>query len=110
MLQVIGTKSDKETRKAERYLKERRIQYQFVDLKERDLSEKEWKSIFDSTKEKEELLDKSSQFWKKNGYEWREYNVEDELKEHKELLKLPVLRLSDKAHVGWDENWISERV
>ena len=78
MLQLIGLKSDKDTRKAERYLKERRIPFQFVDLSERSLSPKEWSSIFSSVKEKEDILDKDSQYWNKNGYDYREFEIEEE--------------------------------
>ena len=43
MLQVIGTARSKDTQKAIRYLKERSLPFQFVDLGSRTLSEKEWK-------------------------------------------------------------------
>ena len=33
-IQIFGTKKCQDTRKAERYFKERRIKFQFIDLKE----------------------------------------------------------------------------
>ncbi|MGN1163848.1 MAG: arsenate reductase family protein [Candidatus Ornithospirochaeta sp.] len=110
MLQLIGTRQDKETRKAERWLKERRIEYQFVDLKERRLSPREWASVFRSVKDKEELVDASSDYYKKNGYQWRDYDVEEEVMEHVELLKKPVLRMGDSACVGFSEEWLKGKV
>lgn len=110
MLQLIGTKSDKSTRAAERYLKERRIPYQFVDLSERGLSPREWESIFNSVEDADSLLDKESQFWKKNGYSWREIDPKEEVMDHIELLKKPVVRIDGKAHVGWSEEWLKGRV
>ena len=34
-IQIFGTKKDFETKKAERYFKERGIRYQFIDMKEK---------------------------------------------------------------------------
>ena len=36
-IQIFGTKKCNDTKKAERFFKERRIQYQFIDLKEKSL-------------------------------------------------------------------------
>ncbi|TFG64720.1 MAG: ArsC family transcriptional regulator, partial [Spirochaetales bacterium] len=44
-LQLIGTKNNQETRKAERFLKERGLAYQFVDLGQRALSRGELESV-----------------------------------------------------------------
>ena len=110
MLQLIGTRQDKETRKAERWLKERRIEFQFVDLKERKLSRREWESVFRSVEDKSDLVDTASDYYRKNGYQWREIDPALEVMEHVELLKKPVLRLGEKAHVGFSEEWLMERV
>ena len=106
MLQIIGRNKDKNTRAAIRWVKERRIEYQFIDLDERKLAMKEWNSIFQSTEDDEELIDKDSQYYKKNGYAWRDYDAKEEVMEHTELLVLPILRNGMKAHVGWSEKWV----
>ena len=103
MLQIIGRNKDKNTRAAIRWVKERRIEYQFIDLDERKLAMKEWNSIFQSTEDAEELIDKDSQYYKKNGYAWRDYDAKEEVMEHTELLVLPILRNGMKAHVRWSE-------
>ena len=41
MLQIIGRNKDKNTRAAIRWVKERRVEYQFIDLDERKLAPKE---------------------------------------------------------------------
>ena len=110
MLQIIGRNKDKNTRSAVRWVKERRIEFQFVDLDERKLSPKEWSSIFNSVGSEEELIDEDSIFYKKNGYMWREYNAKEEVMEHIELLRIPVLRIGQKAHVGWKEQWLKENL
>ena len=108
MLQIIGRNKDKYTRTAIRWVKERRVEYQFVDLDERKLSPKEWNSIFQSVEESLDLIDRESQYYKKNGYGWREYDPKEEVMEHTELLVLPILRNGMKAHVGWNEIWVEE--
>ncbi len=108
MLQIIGNPSSKDYQKAVRYCRERRIECQTLDTRERKLSEKEWKSIFQSVAAASDAVDTSSQYYRKNGYEWREYDAEEELRAHQELLKLPVLRNGQKAHVGYDEAFIKE--
>ncbi len=108
MLEVIGTKKDRETAKAVRYLKERRIPFSFIDLSERkELPEKIWKSILSSCPA-EDMIDTSSRYFRDNGYAWREYDPETELREHPELMRLPVLRLGQKASVGFSEDFLKE--
>lgn len=109
MIQIIGTKKCKETQKAIRLCKEARIDCQFVDLKERDLSKREWESIISSVKDKEELIDSSSDYYKKQGYSFREYDPVEEVIMHPELLKTPVLRKKNKVTLGFDSAFIKER-
>ena len=44
-IQIFGTKKCSETRKAERFFKERGIKYQFIDLKEKGMSKGELLSV-----------------------------------------------------------------
>lgn len=101
MLQVIGTKKCKETAKALRACKERSLPHQFVNLSERSLSDGEWNSLFHSISD-EDLLDRNSAYYTKQGYQYREFSIQEELKEHPELLKTPILRNKGKAHAGFD--------
>ena len=45
VIQIFGTKKCSDSRKAERWFKERRQQIQFIDLKEKGLSPGELKSV-----------------------------------------------------------------
>jgi len=45
IIQIFGTKKSADTRKAERFFKERGIKYQFIDLKEKSLSKGEFASV-----------------------------------------------------------------
>ena len=44
-IQIFGTKKCNETKKAERFFKERGISYQFVDMKEKGMSKGEFTSV-----------------------------------------------------------------
>lgn len=103
MLEIIGTMKSKDTQKAIRYFKERRVPFQFVDLAKAELGEKVWRSIFSSQPDAAMLIDKESKAYRDGGYEWMEYDPKELLIEHPELLIQPVLRERDKARSGWSE-------
>ena len=44
-IQIFGTKKSSDTRKAERFFKERGIRFQSVDLKEKGLSKGEFNAV-----------------------------------------------------------------
>ena len=44
-IQIFGTKKCRDTRKAERFFKERGIKYQFIDMKEKGMSKGEFNSV-----------------------------------------------------------------
>ena len=44
-IQIFGTKKSFDTKKAQRYFKERRISFQFIDLKEKGMSKGELESV-----------------------------------------------------------------
>ena len=43
-IQIFGTKKSFDTKKAQRWFKERRIKFQFIDLKEKEMSKGELRS------------------------------------------------------------------
>lgn len=45
MIQIFGTNKSFDTKAAQRYFKERRIDFQFVDLKEKEMSQGEFDSV-----------------------------------------------------------------
>jgi len=59
-IQIFGTKKSADTRKAERYFKERGIKYQFVDLKEKGLSKGELTSVMQAVGGIDKLIDAAS--------------------------------------------------
>ncbi len=109
-IQIIGTKKCKETKKAERFFKERRIPYHFRDLTEKGISKGELENITRAVPI-EELIDKEGKQFKKRGFKYMVYDIETELLEDSLLLKTPIVRNGRLATVGyhpeiWRE-WVS---
>jgi len=48
-IQIFGTKKCNDTKKAERFFKERGIKYQFIDMKEKGMSKGEFMSVAQPT-------------------------------------------------------------
>ena len=59
IIQIFGTKKSSDTRKAERYFKERGIKIQFVDLKEKGLSKGEFQSVLQAVGGLEAMVDQN---------------------------------------------------
>lgn len=56
-IQVFGTKKSSDTRKAERFFKARGIKFQFIDLKEKELSKGEFKSVMQAVGGVDAMID-----------------------------------------------------
>ncbi|MDE7212247.1 MAG: ArsC family transcriptional regulator, partial [Lachnospiraceae bacterium] len=56
-IQIFGTKKDFDSKKAERFFKERGIKYQFIDMKEKGMSKGEFTSVCQSVGGVENLID-----------------------------------------------------
>lgn len=99
-IQIIGTKKCKESQKAVRFFKERGVIFHFVDLNEREISNGELTKITAKIKA-EDLINEKSAYYKKNGYQYREIDSFEEILEHQELLKTPVIRNGNEVSCGY---------
>ncbi|MCW8803598.1 MAG: ArsC family transcriptional regulator [Ignavibacteriaceae bacterium] len=110
-IQIIGTKKCKETQKAERFFKERKISYHFRDLIEKGISKGELENIRQAVPI-EELMDEEGKQFQKRGFEFMVYDIETELLEDSLLLKTPIVRNGRLATVGYQpeiwREWVSE--
>lgn len=108
-IQIIGTKKCKETQKAERYFKERRITFHFKDLTEKGLSKGELDNI---TKviPLEDLINKEGKKFRDRGMQFMVYNIEEELLSDPLLLKTPIVRNERFVTIGYKpevwQDWI----
>ena len=103
-LQLFGRKKDRETQRADRWLKERRVEFSFVDLDQKSLSQGELDSIARAAGGHSALVDLGGAEYKKGGWAHRSFDPREELLAHPGLLRVPVLRLAPKAVVGFDES------
>ena len=110
-IQILGTKKCRDTQKAERFFKERRIPFHFRDLTEKGLAKGELENIKRSIPV-EELIDKESQQYKKRGMEFMVFDTETELLENSLLIKTPIVRNGNLSTVGYQPDvwnkWINK--
>jgi len=99
-VQVIGTKRCQDTRKAERYFKERKIPYHFVDLTIRGLSKGELDKVKNAVG-LESLIDKAGKEYAKRNLKYLVHKVEEQLLAYPLLLKTPIVRNGSKVTVGY---------
>lgn len=110
-IQIFGTKKCFDTKKAERYFKERNIKYQFIDLKEKGMSKGEFTSVKQAVGGLEALLDekcKDKDLLALIKY-IAEEDKEEKILENQKVLKTPIVRNAKKATVGYQpevwKNW-----
>ena len=106
-IQIFGIKKCFDTKKAERYFKERKIKYQFIDLNIKGLSKGELQSI-KSAIGLNELINKDSREYKKTniGSIRTDSVKEDLLLNNPKLYKTPIVRNGKQATVGYEpEIW-----
>ena len=101
-IQIFGTKRCFDTKKAERYFKERRINFQFIDLKEKALSKGELSSVKNSVG-LENLINKSAKDYKKlNLDKIRSSEMREEiLLKNPSVYVTPIVRNGKQATVGY---------
>ena len=107
-IQIFGTKKSADTRKAERFFKERGVRFQSVDLKEKGLSKGELQSVAQAVGGLDNLLDpdaKDKDLLTLLEYLTPEARLEKVL-ENQHILKQPVVRNGKQATVGYEpEAW-----
>ena len=105
MIQIFGTKKCKDTQKAERFFKERKVPYQFRDLTQKSVSKKELDN-FKQFYKLESLIDKEGKQYIKRNLQYILHDVEAELLDDSLLFRTPVVRFNRKVVVGYEpERW-----
>ena len=101
-IQIFGTKKSFDTKKAERYFKERRIKYQFIDMKEKGMSKGEFTSVKSAVGVANLIDEKAKGYSKSNLTNVRSLDVKAEiLFKDQSLIKLPIVRNGKKATAGY---------
>lgn len=107
-IQIFGTKKCFETKKAERYFKERGIKVQFIDMKEKGMSQGEFNSVKQAIGDLEAMVNrdcKDKEALSRIAVVSNQ-NKEKRLFEYQQLIKTPIVRNGKKATVGYQpEVW-----
>ena len=107
-IQIFGIKKSFDSKKAERFFKERGIKYQFIDMKEKGMSRGEFDNVCRAVGGWEALFDPDSKD-KQNALLIRYAPEEmraDMLLENPKCLKSPIVRNGRQATVGYQpEVW-----
>lgn len=102
-IQIFGTKKCFDTKKTERWFKERGIKYQFIDMKEKGMSRGEFNSVMQAVGGADKLIsDKSKD---KELLTLIKYLTDEDktekLFENQQIIKTPVVRSGKKAVIGF---------
>ncbi|MCR5791042.1 MAG: ArsC family transcriptional regulator [Lachnospiraceae bacterium] len=102
-IQIFGTKKNADTRKAERFFKERGIKFQSVDLKEKGLSKGELQSVIQAVGGMEAVIDPD--YEDKDLMALIKYIVEEDkfqkVLDNQTVLKQPIVRNGKQATIGY---------
>ena len=102
-IQIFGVKKCFDTKKAERYFKERKIKYQFIDLNEKTLSKGELQSVKASVDINNLINTKSKEYKNLNIENIRNSSVKEELLlNNPKLYRTPIVRNGRQATVGYE--------
>ena len=107
-VQVFGTKKSFDTKKAQRWFKERRIRFHFIDLREREMSKGELQSVMRAVGGLEVLLDPKAKDQDTLALisHLAESQRFDKLLENQQVLREPIVRNGRQATVGYaPETW-----
>ena len=102
-IQIFGKSKSFDTKKAERYFKERRIKYQYVDLLRYGLSGKEFEAVLRGVGGIDNLIDWESSADAITLMRYMEDRIakEDKVFDDPSLMKAPIVRNGKQVSVGY---------
>ena len=103
-IQIFGTKKCRDTRKAERFFKERGIKYQFIDMKEKGMSKGEFNSVAHVNGGVEAMLNPDAKDQDTLAL-IRYLAPEDKLEKilgNPQVIKSPVVRIGKQSTLGYE--------
>ena len=102
-IQIFGTGKCFDTKKAQRYFKERNIKFQFIDLKEKGMSKGEYTSVKQAVGGRDNLIDpkcKDKDLLALITY-ISEEDKDEKILENQKILLTPIVRNGKQATVGY---------
>ncbi len=107
-IQIFGTKKCNDTKKAQRFFKERGIKFQFIDMKEKGMSKGEFNSVAQANGGMEAMIDWDGK--DKDTLAFIKYIAEEDklekILENPSVIKTPVVRNGKQSTIGYQpEVW-----
>lgn len=99
-IQIFGAVKCQDTKKAQRYFKERGITFQFINLAEKGLSKGELNSV-KAAIGIDNLIDREGKEYKRRNLQYLTHNIEEELLNHPLLFKTPIVRNGSQVTIGY---------
>ncbi len=100
-IQIFGSAKSFDSKKAERWFKERRIKYQYIDLKTKGLSAGEYRSV-KAAVGYDALVNKTCRAYDEFDMDYiTQAEAEATLLEYPELFNAPIVRNGKQATVGY---------
>ncbi len=107
-IQIFGTKKCNDTKKAERFFKERGIKYQFIDMKEKGMSKGEFTSVAQANSGLENMVN-----WEGKDQDTLaliKYIAEEDklakVLENSSVIRTPIVRNGKQSTIGYQpEVW-----
>ena len=100
-IQIFGLRKSFDTKKAERWFKERRIKFQSIDLVKYGMSGGEFDSVLRAVGGLDALIDQKSRGYASLAYLAYDEDRKEKLLEDGTLMKTPVVRNGRQATVGY---------
>jgi arsenate reductase-like glutaredoxin family protein len=110
-IQIFGKSKCFDTKKAERYFKERKIKYQYIDMLKYGMSKGEYQSVKAAVGGMRRLIDDKSKEYENQFIKYLagEDDIEERLLNNPGMFKTPVVRNGKKATIGYNpdiwKNW-----
>ncbi len=102
-IQIFGTKKCNDTKKAERFFKERGIKYQFIDMKEKGMSKGELTAVANANGGIDAMINPDAK--DKDALALIKYIAEEskleKLLETQQVIKTPVVRNGKQSTLGY---------
>ncbi|WP_329932508.1 arsenate reductase family protein [Slackia isoflavoniconvertens] len=103
-IQIFGTKKSFDTKKAQRYFKERRVKFQFIDLKEKGMSKGELESVARAVGGIDAVIDPKAK--DADTVALVQYLAADQkfekVLDNQQILREPIVRNGRQATVGYE--------
>jgi arsenate reductase (glutaredoxin) len=100
-LQIFGTRKCPDTKKAERFFRERGVAFQRIELEEKGISAGELRSVAAAVG-LDALVDRESKRYREKGLAYQDFDAQAEILSDPLILKTPIVRDGRRATVGYD--------